>query len=559
VNCETDFVARGTAFKTLVQDLAMQVAACEGVTVVAPEDVDPVWVAKERAIEMEKEDLKTKPEAIRSKIVDGRIQKRVKEVALLEQPFIKDSDKTVGDIVKQAIAAVGENIKVRRFVRFNLGEGLEKRGDNFAEEVAAQTKAAAEKAAPAAPATPAQPAAPAPQPAAAASTTHQVSAKDVSELRRRSGAGMMDCKKALAECRGDIEAASEWLRKKGIVSADKKAGRIAAEGLIGSYVHMGDRLGVLVELNCETDFVARGDVFRQLVKDIAMQVAASEGVTVVAPEDVDQDWVAKEREIEMGKEDLKSKPEAIRSKIVDGRIQKRVKEVALLEQPFIKDSDKTVREVLKTAVATVGENLRIRRFTKFILGEGLERRSTDFAAEVAAFTSKTAAPEAPKAEAPKPEAPKAEAAAPAPKAHTDKAPVAEAAAVAAAPPAAPDVSPAPQAAKTHHPEAPKAEAPKAEAAKAEAAKAEAVKAEAAKAEAAKVEAATAEAHKVPTVEEENKAEAPTPAPTIASAPAVSPTVAMPKDAVLEAIQKAAGSPSSLGDAFAKALKSPKRR
>eukprot|EP00667_Euglena_gracilis_P005829 EG_transcript_5873 len=386
VNCETDFVARGEVFKNLVKDLAMQVAACQSVTVVATTDVDPAWLEKERAIEMEKEDLKSKPQQIREKMVEGRMQKLVKEVALLEQPFIKDQNKLVSEVVKEAIAATGENIKVRRFAKFVLGEGLEKRSDDFAAEVAAQTEAAAKKAAEAKPAEEAKPVEEK-KAEAEAGPAVQVSAKAVSELRKKSGAGMMDCKKALAATNSDIEAAAEWLRKKGLVSAEKKAGRIAAEGLVTSYIHIGDRLGVLLELNCETDFVARGDAFKQLAADLAMQVAAC-NVTVVAPEDVDPVWLAKEREIEMGKEDLQAKPEQIRAKIVEGRMQKRVKEVALLEQPFIKDQDKTVNEVLKAAVATIGENIKVRRFAKFVLGEGLEKRSNNFAEEVAAATGK---------------------------------------------------------------------------------------------------------------------------------------------------------------------------
>eukprot|EP00668_Euglena_longa_P042700 GGOE01056530.1.p1 GENE.GGOE01056530.1~~GGOE01056530.1.p1 ORF type:complete len:600 (-),score=160.76 GGOE01056530.1:218-1786(-) len=380
VNCETDFVARGEVFKSLVENLAMQVAACQNVTIIDTNDADPVWLAKECEIEMGKEDLKSKPQQIREKIVEGRVQKRVKEIALLEQPFIRDQDKTVSEVVKEAIAAVGEKIKVRRFAKFVLGEGLEKRSSNFAADVAAQAEIAAKKVTEANPTEELQ--------ASPAETdAMQVSAKTVSELRRKSAAGILDCKKALEATNGDMDAAAEWLRKKGLVSAHKKASRIAAEGMVTSYIHTGNRLGVLLELNCETDFVARGDAFNQLAADLAMQVAACD-VLVVAAEDVDPSWLAKEREIEMGKEDLKSKPEQIRAKIVEGRVQKRVKEVALLEQPFIKDQDKTVKEVLKAAISTIGENIKIRRFERFVLGEGLEKRSNNFAEEVAATTGK---------------------------------------------------------------------------------------------------------------------------------------------------------------------------
>jgi len=402
VNCETDFVARGDVFKGLVADLAMQIAACPTVTAVSVEDVDPEFLAKEREIELGKEDLKSKPENIREKMVEGRMAKLAREMALLEQPFVKDPTKTVGDVVKEAIAATGENIKVRRFDKFVLGEGLEKREDDFAAEVAAQTQMKAP-----APAPPKEEKA---EEKAEEKPKVAISAKDVSALRKVSGAGMMDCKKALQENGGDVDAAAEWLRKKGLASADKKAGRIAAEGAVGSYIHPGSRLGVLIEVNCETDFVARGDAFKELVADLAMQVAACESVTVVAPEDVDPAFLAQERAIEMGKEDLQSKPENIREKIVEGRMAKRVNEVALLEQPFIKDTDQTVGEVVKAAVAKIGENIKVRRFVKYNLGEGLEKRTEDFAAEVAAATGQVAEPKAEvKTEVEAPE-PKAEAA-----------------------------------------------------------------------------------------------------------------------------------------------------
>jgi elongation factor Ts len=209
-----------------------------------------------------------------------------------------------------------------------------------------------------------------------------VSASMVKALRQVSGAGMMDCKKALIECGGDVEKASEWLRKKGIAGADKKASRIAAEGGVGSYIHMGSSIGVLVEINCETDFVAKGDIFKSIVADIAMQIAANPTVEYVSTADIPAEIVAKEKEIEMGKEDLASKPVNIREKMVEGRIAKLLKEKALLEQPFIKDGDKTVDTYIKEKIATIGEKISIRRFTRFNLGEGLEKKNEDFAAEV---------------------------------------------------------------------------------------------------------------------------------------------------------------------------------
>ncbi|CAI5486470.1 unnamed protein product [Closterium sp. Naga37s-1] len=381
VNCETDFVARGSAFQELVEDLGMQVAACPQVEVVSVEDVPAEQVAKEREVELGKEDLASKPEAVRGKIVDGRMAKRLNELALLEQPYIKNDKVMVKDVVKQAIASLGENIRIRRFVRFNLGEGIEKKSADFAAEVAAASQVQA-PAAPAAPA-PAAPAAEAAPEPAADKPKVAVSMAAVKQLRDATGAGMMDCKKALESTDGDVDAARELLRKKGLASADKKASRVAAEGIVGSYIHDG-RIGALIEINCETDFVARGDKFRELVDDLAMQVVACPGVQVVSEEDVDSAWLAKEREIEMGKEDLASKPEAVRGKIVDGRLAKRVSELALLEQPFIKNDKVTVKEVVKEVVAALGENIRVRRFERFTLGEGIEKKVSDFAAEVAA-------------------------------------------------------------------------------------------------------------------------------------------------------------------------------
>lgn len=220
------------------------------------------------------------------------------------------------------------------------------------------------------------------------SSANAVSAKDVKALRDQTGAGMMDCKKALAENDGDIEAAAEFLRKKGMASADKKAGRVAAEGAVASYIHPGSRIGVLVEVNSETDFVARGEIFQQLVQDIAMQIAANPDVEFVSTADADPAWVAKEKEIEMGKEDILSKPENIREKMVEGRLAKTIKEKALLEQDFIKDTNKTVEEYLKETVASCGENLQIRRFVRFNLGEGIEKKDVNFAEEVAQQTGR---------------------------------------------------------------------------------------------------------------------------------------------------------------------------
>jgi elongation factor Ts len=214
----------------------------------------------------------------------------------------------------------------------------------------------------------------------------EISAKLVKELRDKTGAGMMDCKKALKENDGDIEKSIEWLRQKGIASASKKEGRVAAEGLVDSYIHTGGRVGVLVEVNCETDFVARRDEFKTLVRDVAMQIAACPNVEYVKVSDIPADVVEKEKSIEMGRDDIASKPEAMREKIVEGRIQKRLKELALMDQPFIKDQNISVEELVKQSVSQLGENIQVRRFVRFVLGEGIEKEEVDFAAEVAAQT-----------------------------------------------------------------------------------------------------------------------------------------------------------------------------
>ena len=212
-----------------------------------------------------------------------------------------------------------------------------------------------------------------------------ITAKLVKDLRDKTGAGMMDCKKALNETDGNVDKALEWLRKKGIASAEKKSGRVAAEGSIGSYIHTGSRVGVLLELNCETDFVARGDIFQSLLKDVSMQVAACPNVEYVSIEEIPKDVVEKEKQIEMGRDDLSGKPEQIKEKIVEGRIAKRLNELVLLSQPYIKDSSLTVEDLVKQAAAKIGENIKVRRFTRYTLGEGIEKNQMDFAEEVASM------------------------------------------------------------------------------------------------------------------------------------------------------------------------------
>ncbi|MCM1567523.1 MAG: translation elongation factor Ts [Dehalobacter sp. 4CP] len=209
----------------------------------------------------------------------------------------------------------------------------------------------------------------------------EVTSSQVKELRERTGAGMMDCKKALTECNADMDKAIDFLREKGLAAAAKKEGRIAAEGTVEAYIHGGGRIGVLLELNSETDFVSRGDEFKQLAKDIAMQIAAAKPL-YVNKEDVPADVVAHEREIFRAQALNEGKPEKIVDKMVDGRIEKFYKEVCLVEQPFIKDPDILVKDLVMAKIAKIGEKIAIRRFTRYELGEGIEKRQDNFADEV---------------------------------------------------------------------------------------------------------------------------------------------------------------------------------
>src|ERR1700674_2490297 len=217
-----------------------------------------------------------------------------------------------------------------------------------------------------------------------------VTAAAVKQLREKTGAGMMECKNALVEADGNEERAVDILRKRGLASAKKREGRIAAEGIVGSYIHMGGKVGVLLEINCETDFVARGEEFQQLVKDIAMHVAAAEP-RYVSREDVNAADLAKEEEIARAQanNDPKNanKPDLVIDKIVAGRLNKYYEETVLLDQPFVKDPAKTVAELVAERVAKTGEKITIRRFTRYKMGEGLERRSEDFGGEVASLVS----------------------------------------------------------------------------------------------------------------------------------------------------------------------------
>lgn len=209
-----------------------------------------------------------------------------------------------------------------------------------------------------------------------------ISAKDVKALRDRTGAGMMDCKKALTANDGDMEKAIDWLRQKGLSAAAKKAGRAATEGAVASYIHGNGRIGVLVEVNCETDFVARNEAFQELVKDIAMHIAAAAPM-YVRREEVEPAVLERELEVYRGQLREQGKPEKIWDKILEGKKEKYFQEICLLEQPFVKDPDKTVQDLVNEAVAKIGENISVRRFARFVLGEGLEKKEEDFAQEIA--------------------------------------------------------------------------------------------------------------------------------------------------------------------------------
>jgi elongation factor Ts len=211
----------------------------------------------------------------------------------------------------------------------------------------------------------------------------QVTAQMVKELRERTGAGMMDCKSALIESQGEMEKAIDLLRTKGLAAAAKKAGRVAAEGVVASYIHAGGKIGVLIEVNCETDFVAKTEEFQQLVRDIAMHVAASEP-RFVRREEVTEELLERERAIFREQALASGKPANVVDKIVEGKMDKFYSENCLLEQAFVKNPDQTVGELVTEAVAKIGENIQVRRFVRFKLGEGIEKKSTDFAAEVMA-------------------------------------------------------------------------------------------------------------------------------------------------------------------------------
>ena len=215
----------------------------------------------------------------------------------------------------------------------------------------------------------------------------EITAQMVKQLRERTGAPMMDCKAALGESQGDLEKAIDVLRKKGLSAAAKKAGRVTAEGAVGSYIHAGGKIGVLVEVNCETDFVARTEAFQELVRDIAMHIAAADP-KFVGREEVTPEVLERERAIFREQALASGKPANVVEKIVEGKLEKYYSEFVLLEQPFVKDPDKTVSQLVAERVGKIGENIQVRRFTRYKLGEGIEKRVDDFAAEVMAQASK---------------------------------------------------------------------------------------------------------------------------------------------------------------------------
>jgi elongation factor Ts len=210
----------------------------------------------------------------------------------------------------------------------------------------------------------------------------EITAQMVKQLRERTGAPMMDCKAALTEAKGDAEQAVDVLRKRGLAAAAKKAGRVTAEGTVASYIHAGGKIGVLVEVNCETDFVARTEPFQELVRDVALHIAAA-NPRFLHRDEVTADVLDHEREIFREQAAASGKPAAVVQRIVDGKIEKYYSETVLLEQPFVKDADQTVGQMIAERIGRIGENIQVRRFARFKLGEGIEKRQDDFAGEVA--------------------------------------------------------------------------------------------------------------------------------------------------------------------------------
>jgi elongation factor Ts len=214
------------------------------------------------------------------------------------------------------------------------------------------------------------------------STKMEITAQMVKQLRERTGAPMMDCKTALGEAKGDMEKAVDVLRKKGLAAAAKKAGRVTAEGAVGAYIHAGGKIGVLVEINCETDFVARTEPFQELLRDVAMHIAAADP-RFVHREEVTAEVLERERAIFREQAAASGKPPAVAERIVEGKLEKYYSEFVLLEQPFVKNPDHTVGQMIAERIGRIGENIQVRRFSRYKLGEGIEKRQDDFAGEVA--------------------------------------------------------------------------------------------------------------------------------------------------------------------------------
>lgn len=213
----------------------------------------------------------------------------------------------------------------------------------------------------------------------------EITTEMIKELRSATNAGVLDCRKALTESDGDYQKAVDWLREKGMATAAKRADRTASNGVVELYSHGGGRVGVMVEVNCETDFVARGELFQELLRNVAMQIAACPNVEYVTTDEIPAEVAEREKAIEMGRDDLSGKKPEMKIKIVEGRIGKRLKEMALLEQPFIRDPNMTLGELVKQAAGKTGENIQVRRFTRYTLGEGIEVEKVDFATEVASM------------------------------------------------------------------------------------------------------------------------------------------------------------------------------
>jgi len=214
-----------------------------------------------------------------------------------------------------------------------------------------------------------------------------ITAEMVKELRQTTGAGMMDCKKALVKTEGKMDEAIDYLRENGLAAAAKKAGRIASEGVVEAYIHAGGRVGVMVELNCETDFVAKTDKFKSLARDIAMQIAAT-NPSCVRREEIAPEVLEHERDILRAQALNEGKPANIIEKMITGRVEKYYKEACLMEQTFIKNPDQTITQLINETISRIGENVSIRRFTRYQLGEGMEKKANDFAAEVMAAVKK---------------------------------------------------------------------------------------------------------------------------------------------------------------------------